>query len=964
VANGRVEKRGRSRGRSRGSARRWHRTQKEEDGTEPKKKKKKKIKKKVSKGDKEEAKEIVRAAGDFVKNAPSNLNLEESKELLKRALSSMKLRAWSKAMEYAQQAQTKAEEVRDIYMGVAEEYSGLEKKFIALHDGGISIPSLDQRYFEVQNYIRSGELDEAKERILDLKTDLILMVPVYEDYLLLCNNIEEKRAQGVSVPVIDMRSQRIFEMIDSQKLDDAKTEMGALEDDMEVIIPIYEGYTELDNRIKDILGRAIAIEGVDIKVTEIIERMNENDWKGAKGTIGEANTMIDTVLKADEECANEAHDLLTEVYETLKAAPGHLNLEEPTQRYQRAKALFEAKSYRASREVSNSATEMIGDIRLGYNQVLDAISVAKDRLEEAQAEEGYADIDFTYYENVLISAKQTLMSNDFETAIHYTQDCLEQLEEAKKPIFNQLVNDVNERFKILGKEVMQYEPHGIDIGEAKDHMVDLQGDLEKAKDYGGYSRIWWDMDKLEDVLEEARKEYALLKDVPKFITYKLKDAKVQLIDMKDMGTNELGPLFTKLDECLDDYAMAGTESELETCKGKVTTLIRDVYKIRDSSVAMKNKRKAIDKILNTALNGIRKLKDESYDVSRLEQELDNKHNLVENAKTMKGLDFLHDEVGKWVTGINDIFEEEPELFNQKETTRNLIVEINKLYKKLDSEDIPLTEVKSKVELLNKMVPEATNLTEYKEVTSKAQPLLADLETLFETTMADKEKRDKATEDMEALKLEVDNYEGKADLTLVTHSLTLGEVALVSRQYAKALEFIEQCQREIEEIKGPNGSTVEIEISTENLQPNMWDQTNLRIKNTGKTILKDLEVQIEGPVDIRRIKPLAKLDLNEEIDLDVGVMFRGAGKIPLDMRISAIRLLDDSKIEIQKDIWVTITPGTGAAPGEAPKAAAPDKSLSEEDEIIKKLEKLASLKEKGIISEYEFEKKKKELLDQY
>lgn len=849
---------------------------------------------------KEEALAEITNAGELMKKAPDNIDISEAKDLLKRAMMSAKLGAWTKAYDYAKEAGQSTESVRALYMELKDLYTALADKINNAYSMSVPIPQLASRNNEIQELIKTGKLKEAKEKIAGL--------------------------------------------------DDQITRM----------VPIYKQYQELDMLIRDTIGRGIEIKGADEKITQIIECFNEGQWEKAKNYIYEANAIIEKMCEEDKNTAPEAHTVLTEVYETLSQAPPFLKLEEAARLYNTAKNMYVAQSYRVALDTAERARDNIASIKKRYNEVLDAITAAYDNVEETKTKPGYEDLDYVTFEGLIESAKASVMNNEFDMALEYTHQCLEGIEMAKRPVVERVRGEVETRVKAVMSELPTYESVGIDTTEIKEALIDVQRMFADAQEYPDFVRCHKALDRVDEHLQAAREEYALLNDTPRYITVKLKEAKNLISQMRSSGAN-VSLLYNHLDEAIEEYSLAEGDSEMESAKKRTQNLLDAIDKSYESVVQMRKLRESIEAILDKAYTTLEDLKEGGYVVDRLQTEMESKRNMSDTAKTIKGLELILDDTGKWLTIVEQTPRIDPAIFNKKEQCRKLILDINKALKKLEGEDVVLSSLKPKVDLLNRMQPEANSHREYDDILAKGTPMLEEMERMLAKAKEDKANHTQAKTDLEAVKVDLKIMEDKCDVTKVTQGLALAEVALASKQFGRAVEFLTQCKSEISSIKDESSASVDVTLRTDNLMPNIWDQSQLTITNNGKVVLKELDIALEGPVEVRRIKPLALLGLKEQNSFEIGVQFKGAGKLPLDLKVYAVRQFDGLRVQIRKDLWVTISPGQ-SAPQTMRSGIEWESPRTSEDEIFAKIEKVAALRDKGIISVEEFEKKKKELLD--
>ena len=105
----------------------------------------------------------------------------------------------------------------------------------------------------------------------------------------------------------------------------------------------------------------------------------------------------------------------------------------------------------------------------------------------------------------------------------------------------------------------------------------------------------------------------------------------------------------------------------------------------------------------------------------------------------------------------------------------------------------------------------------------------------------------------------------------------------------------------------------LEIAGEGLKPDVWSQISMIVSNVGKANARNIRMNFDGPLEVRRVKTIDQLRAGEKKVMDVGVKFNGIGKVPIDIEIIYGRTLDEKQYLFSEETWLEV--GDAATGGE-------------------------------------------------
>ncbi len=88
----------------------------------------------------------------------------------------------------------------------------------------------------------------------------------------------------------------------------------------------------------------------------------------------------------------------------------------------------------------------------------------------------------------------------------------------------------------------------------------------------------------------------------------------------------------------------------------------------------------------------------------------------------------------------------------------------------------------------------------------------------------------------------------------------------------------------------------VRLPEKGFQDDAWNQYRVEVENRGNLEAKDVDVRLDGDFEVKGLKPISEIDVNQKKHLDVGIKPKKSGDIPIDASISYRRPFDDKNYE--------------------------------------------------------------------
>ncbi|MCK5561475.1 MAG: hypothetical protein KAJ51_12810, partial [Thermoplasmata archaeon] len=196
-----------------------------------------------------------------------------------------------------------------------------------------------------------------------------------------------------------------------------------------------------------------------------------------------------------------------------------------------------------------------------------------------------------------------------------------------------------------------------------------------------------------------------------------------------------------------------------------------------------------------------------------------------------------------------------------------------------------------------------------------------------------EKLEKAQETLAKMKLALENVEKHFDLSPEIKEFHIqSEKALQDNEPDKAQELANECVKRLNDVTESYRPEITIKFISQGLVSEVWNRASISVENNGKAIANNVRLELTGPVQVRRIKPIDELGINETMSLDIGIKFEGGGNVPIDLEIRANRSWDDEVYSASQELWVEVdrtSPPVPRVKSATPEASRPalDNSVS-------------------------------------
>jgi len=116
---------------------------------------------------------------------------------------------------------------------------------------------------------------------------------------------------------------------------------------------------------------------------------------------------------------------------------------------------------------------------------------------------------------------------------------------------------------------------------------------------------------------------------------------------------------------------------------------------------------------------------------------------------------------------------------------------------------------------------------------------------------------------------------------------------------------DSARRKIDEFLKERRPRIFVNLPEKGFQENTWNRYRVEVENRGNLGAKDVDVKLDGEFDVKGLKPIREIDVNQKKHLDVGIKPKKPGKTSIDASISYRRLFDDKSFEtiVQEDLKV-------------------------------------------------------------
>jgi hypothetical protein len=634
--------------------------------------------------------------------------------------------------------------------------------------------------------------------------------------------------------------------------------------------------------------------------------------------------------------------------------------------------------------------------------VVNTINEAEKALEIAK-NQGLT-LDFSYLENLIEKAKQCLINNDYSNAIEYAEQALSELESANDmyiaPARNQVLNEIQE----IKNFVYNLRRLEVDVSDTEDIYKEIQTLLNSASSLSDYEKLMSMVGELKKELERLKEEKERLDEMPKAISNSMREIKQEVGFLKTKNI-ETYSIEEKLQEAVDLFATAEAEEEYQRIMGQIEKVRLELDKVKEGAEKANEKKNTLMNYLYQSETIIEELETSGYDVSIFKETKDEFMNIVNESTNPDELDVLDEQIKDFIVQLQDAIEKSRQILGLKQTAMNEVEKLKAISTELVEIGGDIQDYEEGIRDIVKSFNESSQEDDFKTIIQRIDDMIPVVREKIDKIHEEKRQKEVVFTEISAIEEDIGKLEEFTDTTEANDMIAGARELLESKEYEAALAELDKCRQIVFNLNDAQ-PVFEVKIDTEDVEPDNWAQTDMILTNTGKAHAKNIVITLDGPVEIRKLKPIAILKAGEETTQKVGIKFTDRGEIPLDIQIHCFRVKDASEFNFNIDYWASVgvaqaqkmekplvtiispeggeTSFEGGEGGEkSPDMSAPpeipepplDLDDDEEDvytkdtreegeadkDIIKRMKKLEELKQLGLISEDEYNEKRKELL---
>ena len=153
----------------------------------------------------------------------------------------------------------------------------------------------------------------------------------------------------------------------------------------------------------------------------------------------------------------------------------------------------------------------------------------------------------------------------------------------------------------------------------------------------------------------------------------------------------------------------------------------------------------------------------------------------------------------------------------------------------------------------------------------------------------------------------------------------------SGNFEEASKDIEFCNSKLDKLRKGSEPKVDLKFEVSNLQPNIWNRTQITITNSGLASARDVNIKLSGPIEVRRLPVLEELEYNQTQTYEIGLKIDGAGSVPVDIDIDYTRTWDGNQYHEHRELWMNIGGPDESYTSSAPVSISPAVSPGEKRE---------------------------------
>lgn len=95
------------------------------------------------------------------------------------------------------------------------------------------------------------------------------------------------------------------------------------------------------------------------------------------------------------------------------------------------------------------------------------------------------------------------------------------------------------------------------------------------------------------------------------------------------------------------------------------------------------------------------------------------------------------------------------------------------------------------------------------------------------------------------------------------------------------------------------------MPTKGLQANVWNKYEFQVENKGKLSARNVDIQIKGDLEVKGLRPIPEIGVDEKKVIEVGLKPRIDGDVPLDVQVFYQRYFDENRYELKDQQQVRV-----------------------------------------------------------
>lgn len=152
----------------------------------------------------------------------------------------------------------------------------------------------------------------------------------------------------------------------------------------------------------------------------------------------------------------------------------------------------------------------------------------------------------------------------------------------------------------------------------------------------------------------------------------------------------------------------------------------------------------------------------------------------------------------------------------------------------------------------------------------------------------------------------DAKKGGMDTTASDAVLKQAEEKLKAKNLEQTITLAKQSIEELENMKNRSIPKIKINLlSADKLKKDIWNKLSFNIKNNGNTDGKNIKILFPPHYEIKGIRAIPYLKINEDKTIEFAVKPKETGNLPVDVQIECQRVFDDKTFQYTNVVWLNV-----------------------------------------------------------